>query len=344
MTGQLSLFGGEAPTVQPAAPAPPKPPSAAEKAREAAAVPAALQDLAAHLPATLHLGTSSWSFPGWAGILYAGAASEVTLSRHGLSAYGQHPLLRTVSIDRTFYAPLSAEQFAAYAQQVPAHFRFMVKAPAFITDFYQRGERGKPEGENPLFLNAERALREFIEPCVAGLRDTAGPLVFQLSPLGRAAAREAPRIIERLHDFLAALQTQAPGLLYAVEPRDPELLTQALVDVLTVNRTRLCLGVHARMPPAAKQAALLAAMPPGAVIVRWNLHAGYAYEDAKAHYAPFDRLVEEDLPTRTALAELAAAALKSGQPVFISVNNKAEGSAPLSCFALAGAIADRLRA
>jgi uncharacterized protein YecE (DUF72 family) len=227
---------------------------------------------------------------------------------------------------------------------VPAHFRFMVKAPAFITDFHQRGERGRPEAENPLFLNAERALREFIDPCIAGLRDKAGPLVFQLSPLGRGAAREAPRLIERLHDFLAALQTHAPGLLYAVEPRDPELLTPALIDVLNVNRARLCVGVHARMPPAAKQAALLAGLSPGAAIVRWNLHAGYAYEEAKAHYAPFDRLVEEDLPTRAALADLAASALGGGQPVFITVNNKAEGSAPLSCFALAAAIADRLPA
>jgi hypothetical protein len=98
------------------------------------------------------------------------------------------------------------------------------------------------------------------------------------------------------------------------------------------------------MPPAAKQAALLAGLSPGAVIVRWNLHAGYAYEEAKAHYAPFDRLVEEDLPTRAALADLAVSALGNGQPVFITVNNKAEGSAPLSCFALAAAIADRLPA
>jgi len=342
MTGQLSLFGTEAPTAQPAPTAAPERPPATAKGRAAASVPAELQNLAARLPAGLHLGTSSWSFPGWSGIVYAGTASEITLSRHGLTAYGQHPLLRTVSIDRTFYAPLSAEQFAVYAAQVPAHFRFMVKAPAFITDFYQRGERGKPAGGNPLFLNAERTVREFIGPCLAGLRDKAGPLVFQLSPLGRAAAREGPRVIERLHDFLAALQAHAPGPLYAVEPRDPELLTHALADVLTVNGARLCIGVHARMPPVAKQAALLAMMPPGPVIVRWSLHAGYAYEDAKAHYAPFDRLVEEDLPTRTALARLAAEALAQHTPVFIAINNKAEGSAPLSCFALARAIADRL--
>ena len=36
-----------------------------------AAVPApAVTELGARLPAAIHLGTSSWSFPGWAGIVY----------------------------------------------------------------------------------------------------------------------------------------------------------------------------------------------------------------------------------------------------------------------------------
>jgi hypothetical protein len=86
------------------------------------------------LPAGIHLGTSSWSFPGWTGLVYAPRgkkpASEQVLARHGLAAYAQHPLFRTVSLDRTFYAPLTAEEFARYAAQVPDTFRFVVKAPA----------------------------------------------------------------------------------------------------------------------------------------------------------------------------------------------------------------------
>ena len=82
----------------------------------------------------MRLGTSSWLFPGWTGLVFAPRsgrpAPEQVLARHGLPAYAAHPLLRTVSLDRTFYAPLTPEEFAAYAAQVPATFRFVVKAPA----------------------------------------------------------------------------------------------------------------------------------------------------------------------------------------------------------------------
>ena len=56
---------------------------------------------------------------------------------------------------------------------------------------------------------------------------------------------------------------------------------------------------------------------------------------------PQPRDVEEDLPTRTALAALARAAAAAGRDVFITINNKAEGSAPLSVARLAAAIVER---
>ena len=62
------------------------------------------------------------------------------------------------------------------------------------------------------------------------------------------------------------------------------------------------------------------------------------YEEAKQAYFPFDRLVEEDVPTREALARLAARAAARGREVFITINNKAEGSAPCSVASLAAAI------
>ena len=65
--------------------------------------------------------------------------------------------------------------------------------------------------------------------------------------------------------------------------------------------------------------------------MRWSLHGGFKYEQAKAKYEPFDRLVDEDPATPEALAELAARYAFAGQPVVIAVNNKAEGSAPLTC-------------
>ena len=173
----------------------------------------------------IHLGTSSWSFPGWTGLVYAARngnpANEQTLARHGLAAYAAHPLFRTVSLDRTFYAPLTREEFARYAASVPAHFRFVVKAPAAITDpVVRKPGSGEAARDNPLFLDATTAAATFIRPAVDGLGSNAGPLVFQFPPLGRRLLSDVPKLAARIAAFMAVLPR---GPLYAVEVRDPQL-------------------------------------------------------------------------------------------------------------------------
>ncbi|WP_321952443.1 DUF72 domain-containing protein [Paraburkholderia bannensis] len=340
------------------------PDSPAPKRRARGVLPAEptqdVLELAADLAASVRLGTSSWSFPGWNGIVYGDDYSNSKLARDGLAAYGVHPLLRSVSIDRSFYAPLTVTDYLRYAQQVPDHFRFIVKAPALITDASVRGDRGEPVSANPCFLNAEMAAREFVEPCLAGLGRKAGALVFQFPPLPDQLLADPAVFVERLSAFLAALpplpappQDAAPGdaTCYAVEIRDGILLTPRFVRALRAAGVRYCVGLHARMPDPLRQAAALALMdgeaPAGPLIVRWSLHSGFKYEQAKARYEPFDKLVDEDPHTRDTLAELAARYAIAGQPVLITTNNKAEGSAPLTCQKLARAIADemaRLRA
>ena len=314
-----------------------------------------LQRLGRRLAGSIYLGTSSWGFPGWQRIVYGDAYTESRLARDGLAAYCQHPVLRTVSIDRSFYQPLSRDQFAVYARQVPESFRFVVKAPATVTDAMLRGERGAPGADNPSFLDATLAIEQFVRPAMQGLGNKAGPLVFQLSPLPpRLTMHGGHEAIAQIGAFLAALPRSVNDLspVYAVELRNAELLTPRFVHRLRDAGARLCLSIHTQMPAAARQAAALRSMDApadegddwtlkGPLIVRWNLHAGYRYEEAKSRYAPFDRLLDADLITRGTLAHLAHVAIRSGQPAFIIANNKAEGSAPLSCIELAKAIVER---
>lgn len=316
----------------------------------------ALARLGRRLPASVHLGTSSWSFPGWRGLVYRGSHSEGQLAREGLSAYAAHPVLRAVGIDRGFYQPLAAADYARYARQVPTAFRFLVKAPAAITDAVLRAGGGEPAGANPSFLDAHAAAERFVLPALEGLGAKAGPLVFQLSPLPRdwLQAPAAHALIERIGAFVAALPRALNGQtpIYAVEVRDAALLTPRFVRTLRQAGARLTIGIHARMPNAARQSAALRAMDApgdaepwrlrGPLVVRWNLHAGYRYEDAKNRYAPFDRLLDPDIVTRGALAHLIRVALASHQPAFVIVNNKAEGCAPLSCVELARAVVEGL--
>lgn len=316
-----------------------------------------LTRLGRQLPRSVHLGTSSWYFPGWRDLVWRNDPdapySESQLARHGLSAYARHPLFRCVGIDRSFYQPLTVAEYARYADQVPTDFQFVVKAPAMISDAVMRGKRGEPIEPNPLFLDASAALDHFVAPAIEGLRSRAGPLVMQLSPIPREMTTGDAGIetIERIGALITALPSTIGETvaLYAIELRNAELLTPRLVRTLRECGARLCIALHPRMPAAARQSAALRAMDAldgegddwrmkGPLVVRWTLAGGMRYEDARARYAPFNRLVDPDIPTRGTLAHLIHVAIKSEQPSFVIANNKAEGSAPLTLVELAKAV------
>jgi len=309
-------------------------------AAPSAAVIAIAQNLPVSIHARIHLGTSSWSFAGWEGLVYSAHYAETRLARDGLSAYSQHPLFRCVGIDRTFYAPIAEKDYVRYATQVPEHFHFMVKAPMAVTSAYVRNENGT-FSDSPHFLDVEYAINEFIAPCTAGLGAKVGPMIFQFPPQGRAitgTARAQDAWINRLYRFLKELP---PGFLYAVEIRDPELLTERFLKCLKATQVKLCVASHARMPSPKEQIAIMnRVLEPGPFIARWSLHAGFKYEDAKAKYFPFNKLVDEDWDSRQSLAQASLDAWRAGYAAFVIVNNKAEGSAPLSIEKLAACIGD----
>jgi len=306
-----------------------------------AAVAPELVELALRLPPGLRLGTSSWSFPGWAGIVYAERTTEQRLARDGLTAYARHPLLRTVGLDRTFYAPIAASEFARYARATSPDFRFVVKAHAALTTPAAQLARNSPVATGPeRFLDPEYAQRAVVAPMLDGLGERAGILLFQFPPLGAAHVRDAKNFAARLAEFLGALPR---GPQYAVEVRNREFLVPAYVEALASNGVTHCYNVHPRMPLVNEQEALLgeSAWRSGPVVVRWMLHPAQEYEAARDRYFPFDRLVDPDPRNRIAVAKLVEKLLMHGHETFVVANNKAEGSAPLSLFGLAREI-DRI--
>ena len=155
---------------------------------------------------------------------------------------------------------------------------------------------------------------------------------------------QLPDILQRIRTMLAALPAMrpvAPEAVMAVEVRNPEFLTPDFVGILREAGATYCLGLHARMPTIDDQLPLQRALWPGPLVCRWNLnrrHGAYGYEDAKGLYEPFDKLVDSDSETRAALARVIVGTTGAGHNAYVTINNKAEGSAPLSVVALAEAI------
>jgi uncharacterized protein YecE (DUF72 family) len=302
-------------------------------------VPAAVARTAERLPGGLRLGTSSWSFPGWQGIVYDGKHPKATLSRRGLTAYSRHPLLRAAGIDRTYYGPIPAEAFSGYARQVPADFRFTVKAHEYCTlpRFPAMDRYGDRAGsDNGFFLHSGYARDEVIGPCVEGLKDKLGVLLFQFSPMDPEEVGGPDEFSARLHRFLDELPK---GPTYAVELRSAKLFGEAYLSALADSGAIHCHNVHPSMPPIGSQARA-AAERGKTVFVRWMLHSGFSYAAALERYAPFDRLVDEDAGAREESAGLCRRAAAAQRDAFVIANNKAEGSAPLTVFRLAERLAE----
>lgn len=313
---------------------------------------AVLRRLGERLPSNLFLGTSSWNFPGWRGLVYSPMSGEKRLANEGLSAYAAHPIFSTVGIDRSFYHPMRVEQYTHFADQVPDTFRFIVKAPQQVTDAVLRDVKGRPTGLNPDFLNPELAKDIFVDPVIEGLKQKAGPLIFEMPPIPRALLREPAdrhRLIESVALFMEALPKRIGDSVpvYGVEMRARALYTPRFVRTMAETGTRLVLGIHPSMPSIMRQTEALRMMdapdvqegvwdPKGDVIVRWSLSRfDGEYRRMKKEWAPFDALREPDIVTRSGIEWLMHQAVRTGQRMFVVANNKAEGSAPLTMRALA---------
>ena len=309
------------------------PPADAQVVRPVVPSPELLQ-VAKRLPKNLHLGTSSLSFPGWAGIVYAEQYRVSVLARHGLRAYAQHPLLNALNVDSTFYRPPSVELLTQQAAEVPESFRFVVKAYTGLTTAPDT-PRAQQRGIEPVFLDPLFAEQAVIVPLVKALGAKLGAVLFQFSPLGHRYTRDPETFVARLGEFLTALPR---GPAYAVELRDPEILGAQYEEALAAGGAMHCSSVHSRMPPVDSQ---VREGGVGPMIIRWMLQPGDDYESAGARFAPFNRILEPDKLSRSRIAGLVKRGLSAGRDVYVMAANNAEGSAPLTLCELAMAVAPK---
>ena len=329
--GQLGLFGEEAPAS--------RRPSArdADTADRLAREHELSAAIARRLPKKIFFGTSSWSYPEWEGLVYSRRRTPSQLSREGLSEYSRHPLLTTVGIDRSFYAPIPREDLERYAVLLPAGFPCCLKAPQAVTSAALDLPGGQASRRaNPDYLDPARFLEEIVAPIQEVFEEHAGPVILQFPP-APATLRLAPDAFAgRLERFLAALPKT---LSYAVELRDPALLTKDYREALASHGVAHVYNYSGTMPMPAEQAKIVPIETAPFVVVRLLMPPGNRYEERRDALAPFHRLSAPDDGMRREVAALARAALATHHPVSILVNNKAEGCSPLTIRALAEILA-----
>ena len=241
----------------------------------------------------IRLGTSSWAYEGWQGLVYQKTYPKSRFSQDTLTEYACYerdgiPLFRTVGIDHSFYRPASAAQLGHYARQVPEDFRFCSKVweeitiPAYANLPRYGAKAGK---SNPRFLDTG-AFRDLVwAPAQESLGSKLGPFIFEFQRWGM----EPAAFLEALDRFLGTLP---PGPQYATEVRNPEILGSRYLNILRTHHVSHVYNHWTAMPPLSDQHRLLErTFTAPHVVIRLLTPLGLAYEKAVERYAPYDRII-----------------------------------------------------
>jgi uncharacterized protein YecE (DUF72 family) len=157
-------------------------------------------------------GTSGFAYKEWKGVFYPSDIKAADM----LAYYaGKFP---AVEINNTFYRMPNQSVVAGWAEQVPAGFTFVLKAPQKITHFKRLKEC---ESEVDYFCTVARSLGEHL-----------GPVLVQLPP-------NMKRDDERLRNFLASVPDD---LRLAFEFRNPSWLEEDVYALLRAHDAALVIA------------------------------------------------------------------------------------------------------
>ena len=303
-------------------------------------------DAAAKIPPEIRFGASTWTYPGWKGMIYHREySSEKKFTAESLEEYAKFPLFRTVGIDSTFYGPPKRATLESYARQTGDNFLWVSKVWEHITapKFPKHPRYGKLAGlTNPSFLDAKLFVDAVLAPYrAAPVESRTGPFIFQFPNISKDVLDSAG-FFEKLDAFLSALPKD---FRYATEIRNTEYLTSDYFNVLNRHGATHCFNHWSYMPPLREQmksAADAGGLSAPFFAARILTPLGVAYEKAVNLFSPYDRMQRPNAEMREDVVRLVKRAIETKKSAFVIVNNRAEGNAPLTIDALGQMAAEAL--
>ncbi len=282
----------------------------------------------------VYVGTSSWKYPGWCGVIYnharyeyRGKFAETRFKRECLAEYAE--VFKTVCVDAAYYTFPSRQYLEGMVGQTPDDFLFGLKVTDAITikkfpKLDRFGERaGKP---NESFLNADLFVKAFLGPCEP-VRSSIGLLMFEFSRFWPTDYEHGRDFLADLDGFLGRLPTGWP---YGVEMRNRNWLKPEYFDCLARHGVAHVFNSWEAMPPVSEQMALPGSRTnPDLIAARFLLKPGRQYQEAVKKFEPYDTIKEENPEARAAGRSLIAEGQAAGpkRRTFIYVNNRLEGNA-----------------
>ena len=194
-----------------------------------------------------------------------------------------------------------------------------------VHTFAKAQDKARAGQRNPDFLNPDVFLEAVYQPYQQYFAEHAGPFVFEFQTIGRGMTSD--EFAGRLDEFFGALPREGQ---YAVEIRNEEFLTPMYFAVLREHGVAHVFNSWTRMPSIGTQLDLPGAVSGPFLLARALLRPGRTYDEAVDAFAPYDRIQDPSPELRADLVRLIALAVETRIPAYLLVNNRAEGSSPLT--------------
>jgi uncharacterized protein YecE (DUF72 family) len=286
----------------------------------------------------VYIGGSSWKYEGWIGQIYRrerylsrGKFSRKLFEADCLREYAE--TFPTVCGDFAFYQFPTVAFWQRLFQQTPEGFRFAFKVPEQITcKVFPRHARYGPHAgkENEAFLDARIFYEMFVRPLLPYRKKTA-LMIFEFGAFGPRSFETLGEFLDRLDPFLASLP---PEFRYAVEIRNPEFLEKDYFSCLRAHRVAHVYNAWSRMPELSSQIAIPDSATADFLVSRALLRRGRVYEDAVATFAPYMEIQDPNPEARDSMRVLIGRAREDQKPLFLFVNNRLEGNAPMTILSI----------
>lgn len=280
----------------------------------------------------VRLGSCSWKFPSWEGLVYSAAEGIDYLSEYSRR-------YSTVEVDQWFWSLFGPDSIGlprttdveTYRSSVPEAFRFTVKAPnsVTLTHFYKHDK--KHGGEvNPYFFSPE-LMRDFLG-ALEPMRHQISAVMLQFEYLNKHKMPGLHEFLSRFDDFFRAIPRGWP---YAMEVRNPNYLKPPYFEFLRERGISAVLVQGYFLPPLV-ETYRVSGGPAGLVspvIMRLMGPDRKAIEEKTKKR--WNTLAEDRSEDMQAIAQTIEELWRGGHEVIVNVNNHYEGSAPISLERLA---------
>ncbi len=273
----------------------------------------------------LRIGTCSWKYDSWKGIVYTDAKVP-----NMLKEYAKH--FSTVEIDQWFWSLFDNNRYTMpknkdveeYNASVPDDFRFTIKLPNSIslTHYYQKS-KSVPLKENPHFLSVD-LYNEFLE-AIAPMASKVGVVMLQFEYLNKQKMHSLNQFLDKLEAFVNAIPKT---IKLGIETRNPNYLKKEYFEFLFQYKLVPVFLHGYYMPPVYETYTSFKELIDDTLVLRLHGPDRSGIEAVTGNI--WNAIVQPKDDEIEKIIEMMRSLLERETDLYVNVNNHYEGSAPLT--------------